>query len=373
MKGFKICFVALFILLMYGFFLGYILKEDSTFSYTENRNLTIFPEVSLNKILEGSFMSEFEKYVTDQVMGRDMFVSVNTQLKLLMGQNEINNVILGEDGYLIEKVTNADIDMDIIERNTNYIKEFLSNHSNAYVGIIPTASDILKDKYTEYPDRLNQKELIDKIYSELSSENTIDIYNNLLGYEDVYYKTDHHWTTFGAYLGYEQICKKLGKDVVPLSEYEEVVVTEEFKGTIHSKINYDYSKDSIIKYEPLFNVHYERILNMDNRVVFDSLYDESKLLTKEMYAYFLGGNNGTTYIHSDYEGAKGKLLVIKDSYSHCLTPFLANNYEEILLVDFRYFNAGLSYLLEMEDYDDILILYNLNNFATESKFSLLNK
>lgn len=371
MKKFQICFILLFVLLIYGFLFGYILKEDSTFSYTENRNLTTFPEISVTNVLDGEFMSEFEKYVNDQVYGRDLFVTLNTKLRLFMGQNEINNVILGEDGYLIEKITNSDINMSIIDRNTEYIKEFLSNHSNAYVGIIPTASDILKDKYVEYPNRLNQKDLIDKIYLDLDSSNTIDIYNSLIGFDDVYYKTDHHWTTFGAYLGYEQICKKLNKEIIPLSEYNRIVVTDEFKGTIHSKINYDYSKDSIVKYEPLFDVSYERILNMDNKV-YNSLYDESKLSSKEMYAYFLGGNNGTTYIHSDYEGAEGKLLVIKDSYSHCLTPFLANTYEDILLVDFRYFNAGLSYLLEMEDYDEILILYNINNFISENKFILLN-
>ena len=120
---------------------------------------------------------------------------------------------------------------------------------------------------------------------------------------------------------------------------------------------------------------YSCILNEDYNHIKNTLYDESKLNTKEKYAVYIGGNNAVTRIFTENgKEDKGRLLLIKDSFSHCLVPFLANHYSEVVLVDLRYFNLGVNTFLKNEkEFDDIIILYNLKNFIEDKNLIKINK
>lgn len=375
LKKEKLIFISLFFILIFSFFISYLVIEDKTFSYIENRKLQVFPKLNYETILNGTFMRDFENYANDQVVLRDNFVKLSTNTRIWMGQKDINGIILGKDGYLIKKITNVEMDKEGIEKNIEHIRTFLKKYENSYFALIPTASDILKGYYIDYPDRLNQKEFIDNVYSNVSIESSkvIDIYSYLDGKDSIYYKTDHHWTTYGAYQGYLAICNKLRLEPIGIEEYTKEIVCDDFYGTIDSELNLKKSVDIIYKYVPKFSVEYTRVLNeMES---FSGLYDDTKLKTKERYAYFLGGNQAITDIKTNLNTGRS-ILIVKDSFSHSLVPFLVNHYDRVTLVDLRYFNGYFSYFMnspKYSDYDDILVMYNISNFNSERKFSLLNK
>ena len=363
----------MFLLCVFFFFIVSFFVPDKTFSYNENRNLAQKPELSLESIFDGSFMEDYESYVTDQIFGRDTFVTFSTNIKLLLGQKEINGVYFS-DNYFVEKFQESDIDRELLSKTLDFVKTFMSNHPNAKLGIIPTSGGVVDGLYPKYSTNVNQEELINEIYNYVGS-NTIDIYNNLKAHqnEDIYFRTDHHWTALGAYYGYEAVTKAFDNIPINIKEYTQEVIDPLFYGTIQSKVNYDIGPDIIHKYTPNFKTSYTMILNEDKRTTMDNLYDESKLLSKEKYAVYLGGNNGATRLINNMVTNGKKLLVIKDSFSHALMPFLINDYSEILLLDLRHYMGGVETWMKNEKFDEILILFNLKNFVDDRNLIRLNK
>lgn len=375
MKKSSVLFSIVFLLIIFGFFFVDIFTPDKVFSYSENRTLQQSPELSLETIFDGSYMEKMEVYVNDQMQLRDEFVKISTYFKLFLGQKEINDVYICDD-YLIEKFTDSMVDYKLLEQNKEFLNTFLSNHSNAYIGLIPTSTEILYYKLSKYATNINQFELIKDIYGDNQS---IDIYSKLLVYnrENIYYRTDHHWTTLGAYYGYLAICEKLGLNAISLNDFEVSDIDTEFSGTIQSKVNIDVGYDTLHKYTPkYFNPTYTMVINEMYNQSMDTLYDESKLKTKEKYAVYIGGNNAIVRIFTENgKEDNGRLLLIKDSFTHCLVPFLTNHYSEIVILDMRHFNAGIEFFLnsEKEDFDDILVLYNVKNFIEDRNIVKFNK
>ena len=375
MRKSNILFSIVFLVIIFGFFFIDIFTPDVGFSYSENRTLQQKPELTWNTIKDGSFMEDMEVYVNDQIKFRDEFVKISTYFKLVLGQNEINDVYICDD-YLIEKFTDNLIDDKLLNQNIGFVNTFLSNHSNAYIGIVPTATEILGNKLSKYTTNVNQLELINKIYG---SNQSIDIYSELLKHnqEDIYYRTDHHWTSLGAYYGYVSICKELGITPMGLSEFDVSIIDDKFSGTIQSKVNLDFGFDILHKYSPnSFSPTYTRVVDEMYQNSSDSLYDESKLSSKEKYAVYIGGNSSIVRIITENgKEDRGRLLLVKDSYSHSLVPFLTNHYSEIVLLDLRYFMAGTEFFLnsEKEDFDNIILLFNLKNFIDDRNLIRLNK
>ena len=375
MRKSNILFTVVFLGIIFGFFFVDIFTPDKLFSYSENRTLQQSPKLSWDSIKDGSFMDDMEVYVNDQMQLRDDFVKISTYIKLAMGQKEINGVYISDD-YLIEKFTDKDIDIELLEKNKKYIDTFLAKYPNTHIGLIPTSTEILGDKLSKFTTNVNQLDLINKIYGENQG---IDIYSELLNHktEDIYYKTDHHWTSLGAYYGYVAICKELGIVPMDLSEFDVSIIDAEFSGTIQSKVNLNFGFDVLHKYSPnSFSPTYTRVVDEMYQQSSDSLYDESKLTTKEKYAVYIGGNSSIVRIFTENgKENNGRLLLIKDSFSHSLVPFLTNHYSEIVLLDLRYFMGSIDMFLksEKESFDDIVVLYNLKNFVEDKNLIRLSK
>ena len=106
---------------------------------------------------------------------------------------------------------------------------------------------------------------------------------------------------------------------------------------------------------------------------FDSLYDEFYLKVKDKYSYYISGNNPVTIIKNEGAAGSGKrALVVKDSFAHCFIPFLADDYEEIVVVDMRYYRTGLGKLIEEKQIDDVLFLYNVLNLSNDKNLIFMN-
>ena len=364
--------VVIFFVIIFFFATCLLINHDKVLSTSENRVLAEFPELTWKTVRQGTFMDGFETFVNDQMTGRDWFVRLSTRIKILMGQKDINGVYI-DGNKLYSKVNSLSAEqLDKLDKTIEQLSVFMSKQENVYFGIIPTSIE-LSD--VSYPNKLNQKHLIADVYSKLPQGRTLDVYNMLTKYADdyIYYNTDHHWTTLGAYYAYTMIAEQLGFSAVDANVYSKEVVKNDFSGTTQAKLNISLSLD-IIELWQNSNANYVRLLNGDEEL---PLYDTNKLTSSEPYAVFLGGNTGQIILKNkdiaeDRQGTH--LLMIKDSYSHCLAPFFLEHYETVTLLDLRYAGmVSVQSLIQQYNFDDIIVLYNTDNIITENKFILLNR
>ena len=364
--------IILFLLLVFGFTAVTFVWPERTFSENENRVLASAPEFSRESLLEGKFMSEYETYITDQFFLRDEWIQLKTLTEMALNKQDINGVYMGKDGYLIERHEDSEIDFEMLEKSKNYLAQFVERFTkrlgadNVKVMLVPTASEVLLDKLPPFAEGFDQNGLIDELYGMLPEGVAVDVRDILKEHADeyIYYKTDHHWTSLGAFYAYQAYCEAKGFDVPSLEDATFTEVSDEFLGTVYSKLNLELSTDSMHTVT-LPNTPSKIQMTVDMAEKFDGLYNDEFLNQKDKYSYYLDGNHALTEIASNSEG-EGTLLIIKDSYSHCFAPLTLGNYEKVYLVDFRYFNMPISQFIMQNRVTDVLVLYNAVTFATDT-------
>ena len=348
-------------------------------SETENRSLAQMPELSVKSIFSGTFEKDYETFITDQFVARDAWINLRTKTELLLGKREANNVYFAKDGYYIENVSP---DKEASENNLKFLADFINDMSGTYrvrALIAPTALSILSDKLPLNAPAWDENGYLDRIAS-LCPENTfVDTRGILSEHENdyVYYRTDHHWTTYGAYLAYTELCASLGIEPIPESEIVRTTLSDKFYGTIIAKVGLSDNADTLEKFESENQPSVSLVYDLGARET-DTLYADEKLSTRDKYGVFLGGNDAVVDVTTSVKNGK-TLVLVKDSYSHCMLPLLANHYERIILVDLRSFNMGIEsfvgkYLAnEGVTVDDIVVLYNASGFADDRYLVKLGK
>lgn len=358
MKKFNVFLIAFFMLYIGTFFVLNIITEDESFSVIENRHLQTFPKITTDNIISAKFMTDVETYVTDQFVFRDKFVEIKSITEQILGKKENNGVYISEKNTLIQKFDEPIYDN--VDKNLNKINEFENLvDADVYVSVIPTQNDIYEYKLTNGAVLNHHKDLID--YTKSNVSNFISVYDELMekNTEYLFYGTDHHWTTLGAYYAYEKICEDLKIDAVKLEDLEKVELTKEFYGTTYSSSGVRNIKaDSIDIYTENFDIE---ITDADGTRK-ASIYDMSKLEQKDKYEVFLGGNDPIVKI---FGYGEEKLLIIKDSFTNCQAPFFAYNYEEVHLIDLRYMKMPISEYIEENEIDTVLIQYSAPNFSED--------
>ncbi len=362
----------LFLVLVFGFTGVTFVYPERTFSENENRVLATMPEFSIEKLFNGKFMSEYETYITDQFFLRDSWIKLKVFSEMALNKQDINGVYLGKDGYLVERHEDSKIDIEMLEKSKDRLVQFTEKYANQLgsehvkVMLVPTASEILTEKLPYFASGFDQNGMIDEIYGRLPEETVLDVRETLKEHADeyIFYKTDHHWTTLGAFYAYQEWAKSMGFNVPSLEEVKQTVVAEDFLGTVHSKLNVELSNDQMYQFE-LPNTPSKVKVTVDMTESFDTMYMDEYLEVKDKYSYYLDGNHGLTEISSNSEG-EGTLLIVKDSYAHCFAPMTVGNYEKVYLVDFRYFNMPISQFIKQYRVTDILVLYNAITFATDT-------
>ena len=364
--------VLLFLGLVLGMSLWSVVKPQTEKSEAENRYLSKKPKFSVKSLVAGEFGKKYETYLSDQFEMREEFINLKTRIEVAMGKSEINEVYLAKDDYLIRHYERDSFRKETEEENIEYLAEFaekytaLMGEDHVRIEIVPSAATILADKLPAYASNYNETAFIEKLKEKISSKVLIDASEVLKDHkeEEIYYKTDHHWTSLGAYYGYQVYNNSLGLPVKELSQYSKEVVAKDFYGTNHSRICYAPSPDQITAYKSKDPVTYEVIYDRlfantkpEDLTVFHSLYMENRLKEKDKYTYFLDGNHAIVDIKSSNQNGK-KLLILKDSYSHEMIPFLAENYEQVTILDYRYFHTELSRLMPKENYTDLLVIRN---------------
>lgn len=371
--------IATFLLLIAAIALWNLIRPVKVFSENENRLLAQFPSFTAETVRDGSFTEGYEEYLADQFPVRDGWISLKTRTELLSGRREINNVFIGKGNWLIDKYDGT-LSQERIDGNLKLLGDFTTyaaqtlGQDHVRVLLVPTASAVLTDKLPPFAHDFDQQALLDEAAS-LCPEGTV---LNLLPLlqekqsEYLYYRTDHHWTTLGAYYGYNAWAESVGLTPWSRDSFTEDTVTESFYGTTYSKINLPVTPDSIVRFTPKDNVSYHMTINLGEKES-DSLYAPEYLEKKDKYSYFLGGNNPIVEITSSAGEPGRKLLIVKDSYSHCFAPFAANHFEMTTLLDLRYFNMGVRQYMEENGITDVLVLYSTANFADDRYLSTLSR
>lgn len=351
----------LYILLI---FIVNIISPDKVFSQSENRVLEQCPKFSLENIQEGKFTGNFQKYISDQFVLRNFFIGIKSECEKIIGKKENNGVYLAKDGCLIEKFKTPDENK--MKENIELINSFNKKTSkiNKYFMLVPNAVKILEDKLpANHPDK-DQLIYINEFKNNLDRNiKFIDLYDTLYSKKDdyIFYKTDHHWTTKGAYYAYNKFCRDIGLKPYEEKYFKTDKVSDEFYGSLYSKSGFRHIKpDSIDLYKSKVNRDYKVKYFQQNKVL-NSLYNMEALNKKDKYTVFFGGNFPLIKITTNSNKGK-KLLVVKDSYANSFIPFLTEHYDEIYVVDLRYYKESLKELLNSQNIKDMLFLYNANSY-----------
>ena len=364
----------LMIVIIALFALMNLFTKDKDFSDTENRSLQQKPTMSMETLTAGTWASEKLDYYTDQFFSRDGWISLNLRADRLLGLKEENGVLLGKDGYLIgypEMPAEGEA-----QAMATAISDFASAHTEyaVRVMVIPSASQILTEQLPKNAPVQDQLAAIDELYSDLSAGvQRIDAATPLSSHADeyIYYKTDHHWTSLGAYYTFSTVAAQLGIDD-PITDYNVYPVTTEFEGTLASKVGSHSSQDTITVYEPLGTDVQYYVTNPSDGSRKTSVYDISKLSEKSKYNVFFGDNYPLLEIQTTANNDR-VLLVFKDSYANSFVPFLIPYYEKIIMIDPRYYYDSLSACLNSEQITDVLFLFSADTILTDdSTVGVLN-
>lgn len=347
-----------------------LFQEDRIFSETENRILTARPELTKEAVLNGSFAEAYENYVTDQFVSRDKWITVKSRLDLLLGKSKINGVYFGEDGYLFEEHKPGDFTEEQMEKKLALLEELVQRW-RVRVMLVPTADNVITDKLPENAPYYDETELLARVKEMVGTYNYVDVAGALAEHsdEEIYYRTDHHWTSLGAYYGYREWVDTAG--VIPLMRDPDAreTVTDEFLGTPHSRVNLSMPAEKI-QYYPQTAVNPVEVTYDFGRTE-TSLYSPKFLDTKNKYGYFLDDNHAFVEIHTSRCNGR-KLFVIKDSYANSVIPMLTPHYEDIYVVDPRYFNGRLfDFMEQFGDRNDleVLVLYNCAQFMEDFRYN----
>lgn len=364
----------LFFLLLIIVLVSSIILPDTGFSEKENRVLASRPALKLDQLVSGGYEKQFETYENDQFPLRDMWITLKATTDRLMGKVEENGVYLGKNGYLMEGF-NAPPQTQY-DATVNAMTAFAQKHSDLkqYALIAPNSVNILKSKLPAFTPADDQNPWIDNLKDSLTSAGVafIDIRDTFTDHktEDLYYHTDHHWTTLGAYYAYLQAATVMGIDTSSDS-YDKAPVSQTFKGTLSAKSGFRSGEtDELDVFLPNGDNTLSSVVNyVDEQKKSASFYDTSKLNTRDKYALFFGGNHAQIKISTPTE-SNNTLLVLKDSYANSFIPFLAQHYRKIIMIDPRYYYGDLEQLLQVENVQEVLYLYNANTFFADTSLEL---
>ena len=393
----------LFALFISVFFLVDVFNSDRAFSEFENTSLAQKPAFSWSSFVDGSFGSKYVKYINEQFLGRDNWISMKAIADMGLGRIESHGVTYGDDHYLMEKLEIVEDQNYPANAGTNIVKQTSLDRSNGMVSsflqmydqpitfsLVPNSYAILEDEVpTGFPGA-DQQAYTQQIYQALSEADDqleiVDFSDTLSQHKDeyIYYRTDHHWTTLGAYYAYVAYCEQKGLTPVSLEELEENKV-EDFYGTFYSKAKRpSQPADTITWYDVdvdefafVANLQQDKQLAQLGEVVqedglellrVDGMMDRRKFEVRDKYAAFMWGNSGYVKIKSSHnlnhqEGKTSRLLLFKDSYANSMIPYLTYNYDEIIVVDLRYMAKSTKDLMQ-EEFDDIFVMYNFSTYVS---------
>lgn len=386
---------------------GTLVTPEVGFSENENRYLQAAPKLTVDHVLNGRFETQAEDYLNDQIIGRSLWVRTMAMTEAVLGVGDINGVYLAADGRVVKRVTEADFDWDRYRKNLKQVAELAESREASggrlYAMLVPTAAYVYQNDLPAHAMRFDE----DRAFTDAADalgDRLIDLRDAMQDAVTdgsaaresadggVFFRTDHHWSGYGAYLGYAEflqaraaLSNPLRADggeesptasggvmipaAAPYAKLAPTVLSDDFYGTLYSKVLLPtLTKDSVETPGAALTAKYQVRLNGET---YDSLYFNEYLDKKDKYAVYFGGNYDKVDIEigaatgqaAQTASSKGSLLILKDSFANSFVPYLLGDYSRITMIDSRYYRGNVTELAE--DYDEVLILYGIDNFAGE--------
>lgn len=366
-RNISVLFVSILVVVMV---LNAITPSGKT-SVAENRELQQRPKFTVSRFLDGKYASEYSTYLSDQFIRRSSLIKLKAKFDLFLGKKEINGVYIANNGYLMEGFKRSD------EEATNMkieaINTFVRRNPKLRVSLmlVPNKVEIYKHLLPKNVPVDSQVKYIEDIKSRIDSKvkfiDLVETFERSKNGDELYFKTDHHWTSDGAYIAYLEYCKALSLEPFNIKSVTKSLASDSFRGSLYYKNGaqigdpdnlYLYLKP-IDKSKPLTVKYY------DTKKKVPTLYDVSKLDERDPYEVFTGGNHTQIKIRTNVSTDR-RLLIIKDSYANAMLPYLVENFAEINVLDLRYFTGSVADVIENNDVTDVLFLNNVNTFNSDA-------
>ncbi|MBR4961225.1 MAG: hypothetical protein IKY52_10040 [Clostridia bacterium] len=393
---------ALFAAIIFAFAVAFVIVPDSDFSEEENRSLTTFPKFTWEALLDGSFSSKINEYFADQFPARNSLVGIKGVTETAFGKGENNGVLLGKDGQLavrlftifksrLERV--ADMDYFVPETVTlsvDALNAWAKSSTVPVATILPPRTVDVAASAFSYPTEISdslQTLLAETIVPEA---NYIDLLPMMREKYDageyVYLRTDHHWTTYGAYIAYTELMKSWGleADILPMDAFS-VETVENFYGTTWSKSGYKFIEPETLEVWTAGNedrfttscISEKQVKGDDGKPVavkeayktFSGWLDRSFLDQKDKYGAFLSGthNEQTVFLDGGDTGRE-RLLIVKDSFAHTMVPFLAQHFD-LVIINLAAKVANITDYVEEYGCDRVVVVYNWANLIENNNMA----
>ena len=362
----------IFILILFLFLIINIIVPNKEKSVQENRMLATKPKFRLSSLISGDYDEKFEAYMDDQFVGRDMWRKLKVTVDRICESRLENGVYIGRNGQLLEQIEVAD--ENHLAANIKAIKSFSESQKKIPVRmmLVPDAANVLNHSLPALAKPEDQTQMFSMVRKDLGdSVEWIDVSTELNKHktEKIYYKTDHHWTTLGAFYAFQAAAPSLGIEGDLSGKYVSHAVSNSFNGMLASKSGVNLGeKEQIDIYVPTEEDTDLIIDYVDEGKRSTSLYDSSKLKEKDQYTVFLGGNSSLLDIRTVSTSTK-RLLLVKDSFANSFIPFLTPYYREIVVVDPRYYSGTINDLMDTYRISEVLFLYSGNTFFKDNNIS----
>lgn len=376
---FLVLTVLLFLVFVFG--AGWVLfAPKQTFSEDENRALQPAPELSGESLLDGSFMEDAAAFAGDHFPARRELISLYTTAQFASGKRDVGSnyaaspadggVYFGSNGHLYEVL--------LPDKSSTFTQnaQALCNFAEAvdvpvYLLAAPSGSQEQPEGLPLFAPNHSQREELQQL-KDLAGDSavvvdTFDALGSVHG--DFYFKTDHHWNTFGAYAAYQSLCSAMGLAPASLDDYNFRTVTQPFYGTLYSKaVSFFQEPDRM--YLPERKEPQDIVQLVNGTEERSGIYWEEYLSQKDKYSVYLGGNRGVdVVINRDVTNGR-KLLILKDSYANSMVPYLTSNFSEIHLIDLRYYNFNVYDYMEEHGITDAAAIYSVKQLC---EISIANK
>ena len=369
--------VILFCVVIASVSLLFVILPDKTFSQQENRDLAMFPELTKESFFSGEFAKQLNVYFADQFPFRNQLVKLHAATEQLFLKGSNNGVLYDHNQLAVYEFNSyhsfleitPDTDrlyLDTIQLQLDALDRLGQNLDVPLVTVLPPRTIDVTDQIYSY----------DRPDGDVAFEMMRDTLKKNAGYIDalsllrekhqdgeyVIYRTDHHWTTLGAYYLYCEIMKELGKGdrIIPQEEFE-ISQISGFSGTTAAKGNFPFYEPDVLEIWRLSDEgEYEITIDGEQ---FDGFYSERFLQESDKYSVFLDGTHNVTLIKKPGQ-QRETLVIAKDSFANCLIPFLAREYD-IVALNLRT-NTALSFAVEYYSAAAVLVVYNMENIMTSA-------